>query len=66
MSTEVAERWVQSLMKHGYAWIIEAGSLIGHVRLDRVDLRDRRASLTIGIEDFGRLGKGLGTPRQFD
>ena len=61
MSAEVAERWVQSLTKHDYAWTIEAGSVIGHVRLDRVDLRDRRASLAIGIEDFGRLGKGLGT-----
>jgi len=61
MTAEAAERWVLGLMKHGYAWIIEAGSLIGHVRLDHVDLRDRRASLAIGIEDFARLGKGLGT-----
>src|SRR5262245_46326660 len=61
LTAEVAERWVQGLMRHEYAWIIEAGSLIGHVRLDRVDLRDRRASLAIGIEDFARLGKGLGT-----
>jgi len=61
MTPEVAERWVQGLMKHDYAWIIEAGSPIGHVRLDRVDLRDRRASLALGIEDFARLGRGLGT-----
>jgi RimJ/RimL family protein N-acetyltransferase len=61
MTAEVAEGWVQSLMKHDYAWIIEVGSLIGHVRLDRVDLRDRRASLAIGIEDVARLGRGLGT-----
>ena len=60
MTTEIAERWVQDLMKHDYAWIIEASSLIGHVRLDRVDLRDRRASLALGIEDFALLGKGLG------
>jgi hypothetical protein len=44
-----------------YAWIIEAGSLIGQIRLDRVDLRDRRANLAIGIEDRGQLGIGLGT-----
>jgi RimJ/RimL family protein N-acetyltransferase len=48
-------------MEHDYAWIIEVGSLIGHVRLARVDLRDRRASLAIGIEDFTCLGKGIGT-----
>ena len=61
MAAESAERWVQSLIKHDYAWIIEVGSPVGRVRLDRVDLRDRRASLAIGIEDFARLGKGLGT-----
>src|SRR5262249_30145353 len=26
MTAEAAERWVLGLMKHGYAWIIEAGS----------------------------------------
>jgi RimJ/RimL family protein N-acetyltransferase len=61
MTAEAAELWVQGLMGHDYAWIIEFGSPIGHVRLDRVDLRDRRANLAIGIEDFARLGKGLGT-----
>ena len=61
MTPEAAERWVQGLMKHDYAWIIESGSPIGHVRLDRVDLRDQRASLAIGIDDFTRLGRGLGT-----
>jgi RimJ/RimL family protein N-acetyltransferase len=39
----------------------EAGSLIGEIRLDRIDLRDRRASLAIGIEDPSQLGKGLGS-----
>jgi RimJ/RimL family protein N-acetyltransferase len=37
------------------------GRLIGEIRLDRVDLKDRRASLAIGIEDASQLGKGLGT-----
>jgi RimJ/RimL family protein N-acetyltransferase len=50
LTAEAAERWIQGLLKHDYAWIIEAGSPIGQVRLDRVDLRDRRASLAIGIE----------------
>jgi hypothetical protein len=35
-------------------------TLIGEIRLDRVDLRDRRASLAIGIGDSSQLGKGLG------
>jgi RimJ/RimL family protein N-acetyltransferase len=61
MTEEAAKRWVQRLLHHDYAWIIEAGTLIGKIRLDRVDLRDRRASLAIGIEDRARLGIGLGT-----
>lgn len=34
MTEEVARRWVGRLLDHDYAWIIEAGTLIGHVRLD--------------------------------
>jgi RimJ/RimL family protein N-acetyltransferase len=59
--TDAAKRWVQRLLDHDHAWIIEAGSLIGGLRLDRVDLRDRRANLAIGIEDVSQLGKGLGS-----
>jgi RimJ/RimL family protein N-acetyltransferase len=58
---DAAKRWVQRLLSQDYAWIIEAGSLIGEIRLDRVDLRDRRAGLAIGIEDASQLGKGLGS-----
>src|SRR5215472_7002636 len=61
MTEDAAKRWVQRLLDQDYAWIIEAGHLIGEIRLDRVDLRDRRASLAIGIEDASQLGKGLGT-----
>ena len=61
MTEELARRWVGRLLDHDYAWIIEAGTLIGHVRLDCVDLRDKRASLAIGIEDSAQLGKGLGS-----
>jgi RimJ/RimL family protein N-acetyltransferase len=61
MTEETAKRWVQRLLDQKYAWVIEVGSLIGQIRLDRVDLRDRRASLAIGIEDRGQLGIGLGT-----
>jgi RimJ/RimL family protein N-acetyltransferase len=61
MTEDAARGWVQRLLDQEYAWIIEAGSLIGEIRLDRVDLRDRRASLAIGIEDASQLGKGLGS-----
>ena len=61
MTEDVAKQWVQRLLDQDYAWIVETGSLIGEIRLDRVDLRDRRASLAIGIEDASQLGKGLGT-----
>ena len=40
---------------------LEAGTLIGQIRLDPIDVRDRRASLRIGIEDKNQLGLGLGT-----
>jgi RimJ/RimL family protein N-acetyltransferase len=61
MTEEAARRWVQRLLDLDYAWIIEVGTLIGQVRLDHVDLTDRRASLAIGIEYRARLGVGLGT-----
>jgi RimJ/RimL family protein N-acetyltransferase len=61
MTEDAAKRWVQRLLDQDYAWIIEAGSLIGEIRLDRVNWRDRRASLAIGIEDTSQLGKGLGS-----
>jgi RimJ/RimL family protein N-acetyltransferase len=61
MTMEGAARWVQGLMSQDYAWIIEkAGELIGHIRLDRVDLKDRRASLAVGIDDPALLGQGIG------
>jgi RimJ/RimL family protein N-acetyltransferase len=61
MTEEAARHWVGRLLDHDHAWIIEAGTLIGHVRLDRVDLKDKRASLAIGIDDSTQLGKGLGS-----
>jgi RimJ/RimL family protein N-acetyltransferase len=61
MTEEAARGWVRRPLDHDHAWIIEAGALIGHVRLDHVDLRDRRASLGIGIDDSTQLGKGLGS-----
>ncbi|MDF2981232.1 MAG: family acetyltransferase [Devosia sp.] len=56
-----AERWVGALIEHPHAWIIEAASLLGSVRLDRVDLVDKRASLAIGLLRLEDQGRGLGT-----
>lgn len=56
-----AENWVQSLIAHPYAWVIEANGVLGSVRLDRVDLIDRRASFAIGLLKTENIGKGLGT-----
>jgi RimJ/RimL family protein N-acetyltransferase len=61
MTADEAKLWVQKLLDHDYAWVIEAGTLIGAIRLDRVDFSDKRASLAIGIDDSSRLGIGLGT-----
>jgi RimJ/RimL family protein N-acetyltransferase len=61
MTEEEAERWVRRLLDHDHAWIIEAGALIREIRLDRVDVWDRRAVLAVGIADKTRLGQGLGT-----
>lgn len=56
-----AERWLQGIADHDHAWIIETDRLIGHIRLDRVDLSDRRATLAMGIDDPESLGKGFGS-----
>jgi RimJ/RimL family protein N-acetyltransferase len=61
LTEEGASGWVKALLDHDYAWVIEADTLVGQIRLDRVDFRDRRASLAVGIDDAARLGIGLGT-----
>jgi RimJ/RimL family protein N-acetyltransferase len=60
MTEEAAKRWVRRLLDLEYVWIIEVDILIGHIRLDHLDLSDRRASLAIGIDDKAQLGIGLG------
>lgn len=62
ITREGATRWVRNLADHPHAWVIESGgSFIGEIRLDRVDARDRRASMAIGIFDSSSLGRGLGS-----
>lgn len=61
MTAPAAARWVRRLDEHPCAWVIERGTLIGEIRLDRIDPVDRRASLAVGIVDPAALGQGLGT-----
>ncbi|MFD1982675.1 GNAT family N-acetyltransferase [Mesorhizobium newzealandense] len=62
ITEEDAARWLKALAEHHYAWVIEhQGSFIGEIRLDGVDIRDRRASMAIGIFDPASLGRGLGS-----
>ncbi len=61
MTRERAEASLRRLAEHPYAWVIEHGAFIGEIRLDRVDRRDRRASLAVGIFDPRLLGIGIGT-----
>lgn len=58
---EDAERAITFLIGQPYAWVIDVGAFIGHVRFHSFDNQDRRAALAIGIEDPARLGHGLGT-----
>jgi RimJ/RimL family protein N-acetyltransferase len=58
---ENAEREIAFIENHQYAWVIDAGGFIGHVRFHNLDAHDQRASLAIGIEDPARLGKGFGS-----
>ncbi|MBR0838806.1 GNAT family N-acetyltransferase [Bradyrhizobium liaoningense] len=62
ITRSVAEGIVKRLADHPFAWVIEhASHAIGEVRLDRVDMQDRRASFAVGILDPNYLGRGIGT-----
>jgi RimJ/RimL family protein N-acetyltransferase len=58
---EDAERWARGLMAHPHAWVIEGRSLLGTIRLDRVDPVEKRASLAIGLLRLEDQGRGHGT-----
>jgi RimJ/RimL family protein N-acetyltransferase len=61
MPIKDAMEWVSRIATHPNAWILEYNSkLLGEVRLDNLDMLDRRASLAIAIVDYERLGQGLG------
>lgn len=62
LTRDHAMRWVQRLIDHSHAWVIEVGGrLVGEIRLDNVALHDRRASMAVGILDPTLLGQGLGS-----
>ena len=56
-----AETAVRLIEDDPHAWVIDAGRYIGQVRFHKIDDRDRRAALAVGIEDPRCLGQGLGT-----
>jgi RimJ/RimL family protein N-acetyltransferase len=56
-----AEAAMRHIEEQEYAWVIDAGRFIGHVRFHSMDRRDKRAALAIGIDDPAYLGRGYGT-----
>jgi RimJ/RimL family protein N-acetyltransferase len=61
MTVDHAERWIQGLLNHPNAWIVEEyGKLAGEVRLDNLNEADRRARLAIGLFNERHLGRGIG------
>ncbi|MFE0017487.1 GNAT family N-acetyltransferase [Mesorhizobium sp. NPDC059054] len=56
-----AEAAIRFITQQDYAWVIDAGQFIGHVRLHGINMQDKRAALAIGIDDPSCLGKGYGT-----
>ncbi|MFK0165689.1 GNAT family N-acetyltransferase [Rhizobium sp. NPDC090279] len=62
VTREGAARWVQSFAERPHAWVIEInGAFAGEIRLDNVNLQDKRATMAIGISNPALLGKGFGT-----
>lgn len=56
-----AKASIRFIEEQDYAWVIDAGRFIGHVRFRSLERQDKRAALAIGIEDPAYLGKGYGT-----
>ena len=56
-----AAAWVARNMAHPHAWAVEVNTrFLGEVRLDNLNLADRRARLAIGLYDVAQLGHGIG------
>ncbi|NLS20475.1 GNAT family N-acetyltransferase [Rhizobium sp. P40RR-XXII] len=62
LTRDGASRWLQRLIGNPNAWIIEVSNrLVGEIRLDNLDFRERRASMAVGIFDPQLLGQGIGS-----
>jgi len=62
LTEEQASAWVENIVSHPAAWVIEyQARAIGEILLDNVVEADKRAGLIVGILDPACLGKGLGT-----
>ncbi|PYG31188.1 GNAT family N-acetyltransferase [Pelagimonas varians] len=58
---ESASAWVAEIQHHPSAWIIEyEGALAGSIRLNNVNLLDKKARLGIGLAHHEQLGQGIG------
>lgn len=55
-----AEAAIRFIERQDWAWVIDAGRFIGHVRFHGISSQDKRATLAIGIDDPAYLGKGYG------
>nr|WP_234896303.1 GNAT family N-acetyltransferase [Sinorhizobium meliloti] len=55
-----AEAAIRFVEEQDYAWVIDAGRFIGHVRFHSLVKEDKRAALAIGIDDPEYLGRGYG------
>lgn len=55
-----AEAAIRFIEEQDYAWVIDAGRFIGHVRFHSLVKEDKRAALAIGIDDPEYLGRGYG------
>jgi len=61
MTRSEAESFFGRLAAHPLAWVIEhQGRFVGEIRLDDLDLHDKRARLAVGLYDPAKLGQGLG------
>ena len=56
-----AEAAIRFIEEQEFAWVIDAGRFIGHLRLHSLAQHDKRAALAIGIDDPAYLGGGYGT-----
>ncbi|HJO96174.1 MAG TPA: GNAT family protein [Victivallales bacterium] len=61
LSDKEIDEWYSFMLKTDYAWIVELkNKVVGQVRLNRIDNRDKNAAFSIGFFSSKSCGKGLG------